>query len=439
MRQHRTRPLTRVAALTGLAALVLTACAQGGTGTDAPDTTAEADGEATIRFAWWGSDHYHEMYQDVADAFMAENPEVTIISEFTDWGGYWDKLATTVAAGDTPDVLMQEQRYLREYAERGVLADISEHGLEASGFDQALLETGMIDGALYAVPTGVNMFALVANPQVLEQAGLEMPDDTAWSWEEFSELMNAVSASTPDGTYGKQDWGSNDAGLSVFIRQHGEQLYTEEGALGYSDETLEEWWQMALDLQREGGQPPATIGVEIGARGPEQSLVGTSTGAVMAEWTNQLTAIAGASGQDVQLLRWPGESTGERTGMYFKPTLYASMSSTTEHPEVAARFIDFMLNSETAGDIILADLGLPVNLETRERVVPELPEADGRSADFVADLADEVVDSPAVPPVGAGEISAILERINTEVLFERMTPAEAAAQFRAEVEAVIGT
>ncbi|GAA2724149.1 ABC transporter substrate-binding protein [Cellulomonas aerilata] len=434
------RRLTALAATLTVTALALTACGQGDRGDDGAASAEEeaASGEAvSIRFAWWGSDHYHEMYQEVADAFMAENPDVEIVTDFTDWGGYWDKLATTVAAGDTPDVLMQEQRYLREYAERGVLADLSQTDIATDAMDQGTLETGEVDGELVAIPTGVNVFSVLANTKVFADAGVPLPDDTTWSWEDYAEVATQISASGT-GAIGRQDlW--NDAAFNIFARQRGEQLFTEDGELGYTDETLVDFWEVALGLQESGGQPPASTTVELETVGPERSLVATNAGGMVPEWTNQLSAVANAAGQDIELLRWPGESQGERTGMYFKPALYASMSAQTEHPEAAARFIDFMLNSETAGDIILADLGLPANLDIRERIVPKLPEVDRQSAEFVADLADEVVDSPPVPPAGAGEAAAVMSRINSEVLFERLTPEQGAAQLRTELEAILSS
>ena len=62
---------------------------------------------------------------------------------------------------------------------------------------------------------------------------------------------------------------------------------------------------------------------------------------------------------------------------------------------------------------------------------------DQQAADFLADLEDEIVDGPAVPPVGAGQVAEITRRINQEVLFGRMTPEDAAKQFTLEVESAI--
>ena len=51
---------------------------------------------------------------------------------------------------------------------------------------------------------------------------------------------------------------------------------------------------------------------------------------------------------------------------------------------------------------------------------------------------DEIIDGPPVPPVGAGEVAEITRRINQEVLFGRLSPADAAKQYTLEVEAAIG-
>lgn len=436
----RRRLMTMATALT-VGSLALAGCGQAenaaeNTGDDAAPAAGGDCEEAELRYSWWGSDVRHQLNQEVIDAFEAENPGITITPDFTDWAGYWDKLATGVAGGDTPDILMQEERYLREYADRGVLADLGQYDIATDAIDDNILAAGETDGGLYGIPTGVNVYSVLANPQVFEQAGVEMPDDTTWSWEDFQEV--AIQIGQTEGLYGMQDHGYNEPGFMIFARQKGEELYTPEGELGYEDETLVEWWEIALNLQRNGGQPAASETVEIQGLGPEQSLLGTNRGAMGAWWSNQLTAIETAAGTELELLRWPGETTGERTGMYLKPAMYISMAAESECPDAAASFIDFMLNSETAGGLLLSDRGLPANTDVREAISGNFSPSEQKAAEFIADLEDEIVDGTAVPPIGAGEVAAILDRYNNEVLFERMTPQDAAEQFRTEVESVIG-
>ncbi|WP_202627792.1 ABC transporter substrate-binding protein [Cellulomonas sp. APG4] len=442
---HRTRTHSRpargtlrVVALGAAAVMALTACAQ-----DPVDNTPEAEqpaegeeGEATIKFSWWGSDTRHELTQEVLDNFMEEHPDITVVPDFTDWGGYWDKLATTVAGGDAPDVITQEERYLRDYATRGVLADLSEFGdtLDLSNIDESILASGQMEGGQYGVPTGINAYAIVADPQVFADAGVEMPDDSTWTWDDYVEIAAEISANTPDGVYGAQDYGFNEPGFAIFARQRGEALYNEDGSLGFSPETLAEWWEISLRLQETGGTPSAAETVEIDAGGPEQSLVGLNQGAMSFFWTNQLGAITNAAGRDLVLLRHPGESEHERTGMYFKPAMFYSISATSEYPEAAATLVDYLLNDPAAAELLLSDRGLPANTEVRAEVQDQFAEVDQYSAEFLTDLEDEIVDGLPVPPVGAGEVAEITRRINAEVLFGRLSPMDAAEQFIAEVE-----
>ena len=434
---RRPRSSVRAGALLAVAALALTACA-GSTDEPAAEATSSGPPEPVeIRFSWWGSDTRHELTQQVLDKFTEKYPYITVVPDYTDWNSYFDKLGTSVAGGDAPDVITQEERFLNDYASRGVLADLNELGLDTSKIDENVLQSGTIDDALYGVATGVNAYSIIADPAAFAAAGIEMPDDTTWTWEDYVDIANEISAKSGGTIYGAQDYGFNEPGFSIFARQRGESLYTKDGKLGYDEKTLADWWQYSLDLQAGGGEPDAAKTVEVDAGGPEQSLVGTGTGAMAWFWTNQLTAITNASGKELKLLRVPGESEEKRTGMYFKPAMYYSISAKSEHPEEAALLVDFLLNDPAAGEILLSDRGLPANTDVRAAVQDKFSPTDKQAAEFLADLEDEIVDGPPVPPVGAGQVAEITRRLNQEVLFGRLTPADAAKQFTTEVESAI--
>lgn len=441
-RTTRRRSLAATAAAAA-AGLLLTACGGGDSGlapADRETTEATAaDGPVELRFSWWGSDSRHALTQEVIDLFEAEHPNITIVADYTSWGDYWDKLSTSVAAGDAPDIITQEERYLREYSSKGVLQDMSAlDALDLSTIDEEILSAGNFDGGQYGVPTGINAYAVVADPAIYEAAGVEMPDDETWTWDDYIEITTAISANTPDGVYGAQDYGFNEPGFAIFARQKGEELYNPDGTLGFTQETLAEWWEMSLELQEAGATPPATKSVEVENGGPEMSLVGTGQGAHSLFWTNQLGALTTAAGHDLELMRHPGEADGERTGMYFKPSMYYSISADTEYPVEAAMFVDFLLNSTEAGELILSDRGLPANTEVREAVQDSFTPVDQQASQFLEDLGPVIVDSLATPPVGSGEVVNIIKRINEQVLFGQITPDEAAEQFMSEVESAIG-
>ncbi|MFD6136856.1 ABC transporter substrate-binding protein, partial [Isoptericola sp. NPDC060257] len=421
-------------ALTAAGALALSACS-GDSGAMPSDDDGGGDGNVEIRFAWWGSDDRHKTTQQIIDLFEEKNPGITVVPDYTDWDGYWDKLATATAGGDTPDVITQEERYLSDYASRGVIGELT--GVDTSEIPADILSTGEVDGKLVGIPTGVNAYAMVADPQIFADAGVEMPDDKAWTWDEYVDIAGKISKGAGDGVWGAQDYGFNEAGLNVLARQKGETLYNADGTLGVSKETVAEFFQTSLDLMANGGQPDASRSVEYQNAGPEGSLLGTNAGAMGVWWSNQLGALSDASGHELELLRLPGESEFERTGMYFKPAMYYSISAKTEHPEESAKLVDFLLNDPEVAELQLTDRGLPANLTVREAILPELTAADQKVADFMAALEPDIVDNPAVPPNGANEIQDIMIRINTEVLFERMTPDEAADAFLQDVGAAI--
>ena len=180
-------------------ALALTACSGGG-GSNSADGGGD---QVTLRFAWWGSDLRHEATQEAIDAFETENPNITVEGEFGEWSGYWDKLATMTAGGDAPDVIQMSDAYMSEYAGRGALLDLSKQTeLETSTLDASSLQSGEINGILYAVEAGANAPVVFANAKLFEAAGVEMPDDKTWTWDDYTEIAQAITKASPEGTYG---------------------------------------------------------------------------------------------------------------------------------------------------------------------------------------------------------------------------------------------
>jgi multiple sugar transport system substrate-binding protein len=268
-----------------------------------------------------------------------------------------------------------------------------------------------------------------------EEAGVELPDDTTWTWDEFVELGAQITEASGGEVFGAQDKGFNESNLEVYLRQNGESLFTEDGtALGFTPETAAAWWQLGLDQRDNGATPPASVTVEVEAGGIDLSLLSTNTGAMGFWWSNQLGALAEGSGRDLQLLRFPGGSEG----MFLKPAMLWSMSADTEHPEEAARFIDFLLNDERAAEIMLIDRGLPTNLDMREAITDSLDPANQLAAEFVNTVGAEAAAPPGVPPQGAGEVQLILQRLNEQVLFDQMSVEEAVEAFISESNTAIG-
>jgi multiple sugar transport system substrate-binding protein len=422
--------LRRALAGTGLAfALLLSGCGGGG--------SAEG-GPVTLRFSWWGSDPRHEYTQQIIDLYESEHPGVTIEPSFTGFADYWDRLATEVAGGGAPDVMQHETRYVREYADRGALLDLDQYVpdiIRTERLDPAVMQTGVIDGKTYAIPIGINAHAVIADPRLFTDLGVPMPDDGTWTYDDMIATATAISEAGPEGTWGYQMTTAIDTSFEIFARQRGEALFDEQGDLGFTRETLVQWWRYQLRFHETGAAPPAAQTVELEAADIDGSLFSSNQGALGTAWTNQLLALNEVSGRELQLLRFPGESTERQAGMYFKPAQFWSASARTEHPEEAARFIDFLLNDPRVADLMLSERGLPVNVEQRERILAKLTPADQQAAAFLEEIEPDIAPPPPLPPQGAGEVQGIMQQLNEQVLFGQLTVEQAADAFMEQVNA----
>lgn len=414
------------------AALMLGVSACGGS------SGGEEGGDVELRFSWWGSTERAEITQQAIDLFEEQNPGITVQPEYTDFDAYFDRLATTVAGGDAPDVITLGGAYPREYGDRGALLDLDEVSdtLDLSPFPDSALGSGEFSGTQYGVPTGVNTYAILANPRVFEEAGVEMPDDETWSWEDYVELAEAIGENSEEGVYGTADPTAADT-LDLHSRQLGESLYTEEGELNISTDTLESWWEMTASLSESGAAPEASITTELaGQAAPEQSLMGRGLAGLQFAWSNQYAAYQTAAGEPLELLRAPGESQ-QNPGMWLQASQIYSISARSDHPVEAAKLVDFLVNDPGAAEIVKTDRGVPANPDVLEAIQPELSETQQVETQFVGRMSEVAGDPLVVGPLGSTETPLTLDRLNSEVLFNRLSPSEAANQFVEQVNAAI--
>lgn len=415
------RTYLKLSAAVAASVIALSGCAAGGT------PAAEETGPVTIRFTWWGGDARQKATQKVIEAFEAENPNIKVMGEYSDWNGYWDKLATQVAANDAPDIIQMDEKYVREYGDRGALLDMKKlTGLDTSGIEPDTLKSGEVGGELVGLVTGVATFCIAANPSVLAKAGVAMPDDTKWSWEDYKKIGQQVSASGAGTGVGIQ-YGDQD--IYIWARQNGDRLYDDSGKVVIKPETLISFWKHTLELSTSGAGPkPSTI-IENASASLNQTAIAKNEMGFAGVFSTQLTAYSGAAGQELKLLRLPGETTSKEAGAYYKPSMFWSVSSRTKNQKAAEKFLNYLTNSQTAGDIMLTERGIPANTKVREAIAPKLNATDKAAIAFTDAIADEVRPAPPITPAGGSTITDILSRYTSDILFERTTPEKAAQPF----------
>ena len=390
-------------------------------------------GAATMALAWWSNPTRTKNTQELIDAYMKANPDVTITAQPGEFNSYWDKLATQTAGGTAPDIIQMDMNYISEYGTRGALLDLKD--VDTSKFVEGTVDSGRIDGKLVGVNAGINSNLFLGNPEVFEKAKMDLPDDTTWTWDQLIEVAAEV-ASKAKVNFGLVAPIGGDAMFGTFVRQRGKELFTPDG-LGFEVDDAKAWYDlMAKGVKAGGFGTPNQISEEA-AKPLDQSAIVVGDAAMQGYWTNQVEAVSNAAGGDyvMAMLRGPsltGNATDRKT--WYKASMLWSASATTKNPEAAIAWINWYANSEEAAGIEKAERGIPPHAGLLEFVTPQLSEAQQIVAKYITDIQNEVAETPIPPPPGGGTIAEILLRHGTDVLFDRASTAEAAQSFVDELK-----
>jgi multiple sugar transport system substrate-binding protein len=418
----------RWAAVLAVVAFLAAACGGG--------SSEGSEDQVALRWAFWGSSQRAGQAEQAARLYQEQHPGVAVSVEYADWGPYWDKLATQYAGKSSPDVVMMDNGYLGDYAQRGALADLGEFGdtIVTSGLDQDVLEASKIDGALYSLTTGVNSQGVAVNEKVFEEAGVPIPDDSSWTWDDYAEIAAEVSRKSPEGTYGAKTTNYLDA----WVLQHGNPWFTPEGGVGIRPETVASGFAFEKRLMESGASPSASVTTEDDSGPAAQSLVNTNRIGMGVFWSSEIVGIATATGSPIRLLRLPRQSDPalqQNSGSYLKAAQSWAISSQSEHPEEAAAFVNFIENDPAVAQLWKVSLGAPLNLANREAVKSGLDQPSRLALDYLDTVTPQ--DPPPLPPAGGNAQGTEIGRTQTEALFGRMTPQQAGESFVAALTTAV--
>ena len=148
-----------------------------------------AQDEVTID--WWhiSTETSQAAYwQELADAYMADNPNVNIEITILENAAFKERLNTVMQAGDPPDLFQSwGGAVLWNFADNGLVRNIAPE-LEGEWYDsfaaQAALELFGQNGEYYGVPYTWGAVGMFYNKALFEEAGLD-PENPPQTWEEF--------------------------------------------------------------------------------------------------------------------------------------------------------------------------------------------------------------------------------------------------------------
>lgn len=432
----------------GAMAAILAACGRGdaaqnsggGGGTGAGDD-GSGGGPITMRTALWGNADRAQLYEE-ATAMYADTLEedVTFDMSFAELGPYLERLATTAAANDLPDVFFMRDTHLGWYGQSGSLLDLTPYLgniIQTDQIAEAAIGDGTVGDGVYALPTHYVGQALFYDVEMLQEAGI---DGTAiTTWDDLAEAARAAHG-IREGVVGLDDPtmdNSTQRFLEAYIRQAGEEVFTPDGGIGFSEDTIGSWLEFWHQLRSDGVLTPPDVSLENDAAGVAGSMIATNRCALALMSTNHYVQVLPVTQNELALASLPVLPDGTDDWWFFPPILICA-GANTQHPEIAAGLINFLVNDIEAGRHTLLNQGAPSSAAVRDAILPLLD--DGQRA-FVEQISREQ-EYPRRPfpvrPQGSEEVNASIGRNSTAVAYGQMSVADAAAAIVAESKAAMG-
>jgi multiple sugar transport system substrate-binding protein len=181
-----------------------------------------------------------ETLKGIVKTFEEANPGTTVEIISLPWGEAFEKFATMVSAGQTPDVVEMPDTWQALYANNGQLEDLEPYlakWSETSDLSQKALDMGRsVGGKAYTLPYGFYLRAMFYNKKLFEQAGVKEPPKTLDEFLEASKKVSAIPGKYgyclrggPGGLNGWVMFGAIANGDNAFFKEDGTSTFADPG------------------------------------------------------------------------------------------------------------------------------------------------------------------------------------------------------------------
>jgi len=364
---------------------------QPGASSPASEAPAQSDAAEPVTITYFtfsaAPDHLEDL-DAIVQAFQDENPNVTVEVQTASFDEYFTQLSTQIAGGTAPDTFEINYENFVAYAEAGSLLDLStladaDPDFDAERYYPRAYEVFQRDGTLFGLPATFSDVILFYNKDLFDAAELDYPT-ADWTWEDERAAAEALT-DTEAGV-----WGDFQP-IQFFefykvLAQNGGSFFSEDGseATFNSPEGVEaaEWL-----IDKVGTVMPAEA--DMGGQ-DDASLFKSGN---LAMWHNGIWQLSGMADApfawDIALE--PGNV--EKAHHFFANGAVAA--ATTEHPEEAFAWVQFLTGSDAAVQTRIDaswELAAVSDLSLFEPYLEQTP-PDTREVVF------EALDAIVVPPV----------------------------------------
>jgi multiple sugar transport system substrate-binding protein len=439
MKEHG---LIKTLALSSMA-LIIGACGNGGTAEEEASQSEAPEGSVELEFwSFWGSGARRDTIEALIEEFNESQDDIHVHHVYQPWGDIWTKALAAIAAGNAPDVIVQDINSVGQRAEANQATNLQEfiEQDDISGeFYPQLWETVLYEDEAYAVPFNTDTQVLFYNKDAFEEAGLdpEAPPQTWGELEEMARILDDQEGETWNriGFYPRWNIGADVWALNA---DDGDSWFDQEGNVAINTPEKVEALEWMLDWQEYYGRETITqYEAEFGSGVADPFISGLV--AMRGQNINYYTDLRENAPEDFNFGVAPLPERESGSGHWsWGGGFVLEVPENTEHPEEAYEFIRFLTSVESQEEFGANSFDIMANIEANENLTEhEDLDEEGQMIYEMAHQNLEVTILTPTPIEAADFHSLVNSEIDRAFLGEK-TAQEALDDAQEAVERLVG-
>ena len=193
------KSFTRAGAVALVAALALTGCGRDSGEDTADEAKGVSEGKAKGDITVWALGAEGEKLGEIAADFEKENPGTKVKVTVIPFDAAHDKIATSIAGKQTPDISLVGTTWVSEFAGSKALDPTPTDLIDKGTFFEGSWDTTEVDGTSYGVPWYVETRLIYYRKDLADKAGLTAPTN----WQGLKDFAKGMQDK------GGAEWGIN--------------------------------------------------------------------------------------------------------------------------------------------------------------------------------------------------------------------------------------
>lgn len=400
----------------------------------------EVMAETVIRFSWWGGAARKQATLNAIALFEKKNPGIKIRPEAFEWSSYEENLKVLMFGRSEPDVMQVGWAFLMTMSKNGngfYDLGLQKQLVRSEDFHGSSISSGIVKGKLNALPISDTARFILWQQSMLDKAGVKPPV----TWDDLFAMGPAFKQKLGDAYY------PLDGGLFDMVMLSHAYIYqktgrpfidTNTGTITLNQAEAQEWIHFFKRLYDEHVCPDWKTRLGKGGENtPLQKYPEWKDGhwAGTYIWNTSISLYTDALPKTTKAAIYPLPTVAKplNSGYFGRPSMLYAVSKNSKNPDVAVRFVNFMLHDPDAARLLGTQRGLPLSKSAyaviqREKMAPPL---DIRSNDL---LMNAKIDIPS-PFYDDSRMRDVIRGVFEAVAFGKINEKEAATRLLRDASA----